>query len=58
MSSHPGRYAGTEEVEADAARFATLQATLERQFAEHTRLTKAIRQRLASAIGPDEPADA
>ena len=56
----PGRYVGAEDVEADtipfAKRFATLQATLEEQFAESARLTDVIRQRLASVIVPDDAA--
>ena len=56
----PGRYVGAEDVEADtipfAERFATLQATLEEQFAESARLTDVIRQRLASVIVPDDAA--
>lgn len=58
MPSHPGSYVGTEDLEADTARFATLQATPQGQFAENARLTNVIRQRLASAIAPDERADA
>lgn len=54
----PGRYVGAEDVETDAVsfaeRFATLQATLEEQFAESARLTDVIRQRLASVIVPTE----
>jgi type I restriction enzyme M protein len=45
-------------VEADAVpfaeRFATLQATLEEQFAESARLTDVIRQRLAGVIVPTQ----
>ena len=56
----PGRYVGAEEAEADAVpfaeRFATLQATLEEQFAESARLTDVIRQRLASVVVPDDAA--
>lgn len=57
MSSHSGRYVGTEDEEADAARFATLQTRVEGQFAGSARLTETIRRRLARAIVPDERAD-
>jgi type I restriction enzyme M protein len=50
----PGRYVGAEEAEEDATpfveRFATLQATLEGQFAESERLTGVIRDRLAGVM--------
>lgn len=48
----PGRYVGVEEVERDDTpftdRFAELTATLEEQFNEGERLTKVIREKLAS----------
>lgn len=50
----PGRYAGAEEVEANATpfpeRFAALQATLGAQFAESERLTQVIHDQLANVV--------
>ena len=52
----PGPYVGAADVEDDETpfpeRFAALQSTLESQFADAERLTRLIRERLAS-IGPD-----